>query len=246
MTKLNQVVAAEGGRKKAFDETITNAYHRLQQDTIFKGITRTYTPVDDNDENLPQEKTNVQQTVAEIVSETRSAWQSLIDTTVTKDAANQAARADIMLPTGETVASDVPVTTLLFLEKQMIDVITFIKKMPTLDPSIKWDHDETLDLGQWRSEVVQTTRTKKIPRNHVKAPATDKHPAQVEIFTEDKVVGYWDRLLFSGEISIADRNEMLGRARTLLDAIKFAREEANTMEVANVVMGENLLGYVFS
>ena len=88
-------------------------------------------------------------------------------------------------------------------------------------------------------------RTKKVPRNHVKAEATDRHPAQVEVYTEDVVVGNWERLMFSGEVSAKERKEMLERVSVLSDAVKFAREEANQTEVTQRNIGDNIFGYVF-
>jgi len=84
------------------------------------------------------------------------------------------ARADVVID-GQTIATDVPVTYLLFLEKQLVDLHTFVKKLPVLDAAESWVRDDSTD--SWRTEAVRTIRTKKVPRNHVKAEATDKHPA---------------------------------------------------------------------
>jgi hypothetical protein len=81
------------------------------------------------------------------------------------------------------------VTTLLFLEKQLNDLASLIGKMPTLDPAETWHFDEGQDA--WASAVLETHRTKKVPQAFIKAPATDKHPAQVEVILTDEVVGYW-------------------------------------------------------
>ena len=70
--------------------------------------------------------------------------------------------------------SDVPVTYLLFLEKQLVDLHTFVRKLPVLDASETWAFDASADC--WATEAIQTVRTKKIPRNHVKAEATEHHP----------------------------------------------------------------------
>jgi hypothetical protein len=92
---------------------------------------------------------------------------------------------------------------------------------------------------------VQTLRTKKTPRNHVKAEATDKHPAQVEVYYEDVTVGYWRTVKFSGALPAQRVNEMLARVERLQDAVKFAREEANNMEVTDQKVGERLLQFIF-
>lgn len=47
-----------------------------------------------------------------------------------------------------------------------------------------------------------------VPRNHVKAEATDKHPAQVEVYHEDVPVGYWTTVKFSGALPARRVNEL--------------------------------------
>lgn len=243
MTRLNQIIAAEGGAKKRASDTITNIYKTVQKDALFSGINRTYRPKEDEGETLPPESTIVQQTVPALVREARDAWAELIDLTITKDVGNMSAKANIVVD-GQVVAQDVPVTTLLFLEKRLNDIHTFISSLPTLDPAVKWTESDTGE-GVWETEPVDTTRTKKVPRNHVKAPATDKHPAQVEVYNEDVVVGFWQTIKYSGAISSRRRQDLLAKVDALAVAVKFAREEANTSEVQNVNIAQDLLGSIF-
>jgi len=91
---------------------------------------------------------------------------------------------------------------------------------------------------------VQTTKTKKIPRNHVKAEATDKHPAQVEVYYEDVVVGYWRTVKFSGALPASRVKELLDRVDKLQQAVKFAREEANNSEVTDQHIGDRFFAYL--
>ena len=94
--------------------------------------------------------------------------------------------------------------------------------------------------------AVQTVRTKKIPRNHVKAEATKEHPAQVEGFYEDVAQGFWSTIKFSGALPAQRVNELLSRVEKLQQAVKFAREEANGLEVEQQKVGERVLGYLFA
>src|SRR5205085_5692244 len=109
-------------------------------------------------------------------------------------------------------------------------------KLPTLDASETWAFDASADC--FATEPVQTVRTKKIPRNHVKAEATDKHPAQVEVYYEDVTVGYWRTIKFSGALPTKRVNELLERVEKLQQAVKFAREEANSLEVEEQKAGK--------
>jgi hypothetical protein len=96
------------------------------------------------------------------------------------------------------------------------------------------------------TEAVQTVRTKKIPRNHVKAEATEHHPAQVEVYYEDVPVGYWRTVKFSGAMPARRVNEILERVEKLQQAVKFAREEANSVEIEDQRIGETVFYYLFS
>ncbi|MCT9928895.1 hypothetical protein N5079_01540 [Planotetraspora sp. A-T 1434] len=241
MTKLNQILAVEKGVKADVQRKVTDAYHTIQKSPLLSGISRSYQPIDDEGEQLPPESTRVQVQAESVLKDVGVTLTRLFDVTATKDWANCSARADVKVD-GVTLLEGVPVTYLLFLEKQLVDLHTLISKLPTLDPSETWSLDENTDT--WRTEPVKTTRTKKVPRNHVLAEATDKHPAQVQVYNEDVVVGYWTKISFSGALPQRRVNELLGRVQKLQDAVKYAREEANGTEVADKRIGEAVFGYL--
>ncbi len=243
MARLNQIIAVEKGIKSRALQDLTEAHHALQKPALLSGISRTYRPKDEEGEPLPPKSTLVQVKTEEIIRETVAILTRLFDVTATKDWTNCRARADIMVD-GQTLLSQVPATYLLFLEKQLVDLVTFIRKLPVLDASEAWTFDSSAD--SWATEPVQTVRTKKIPRNHVKAEATEKHPAQVDVYYEDVTVGYWRTVKFSGALPAKRVNELLDRVERLQQAVKFAREEANTTEVEDQKVGEKVFAYLFS
>jgi hypothetical protein len=243
MARLNQIIAVEKGIKSRSFQELTEAHHALQKPALLAGIARTYRPKDEEGEQFPPESTRVQIKAQEIIRQTAEVLTKLFDVTATKDWANTRARADVVVD-GATLLSQVPATYLLFLEKQLVDLQTFIKKLPTLDASETWTFDPSADF--WATEPMQTVRTKKIPRNHVKAEATDKHPAQVEVYYEDVVVGYWRTVKFSGALPASRVNELLERVEKLQQAVKFAREEANTLEVEDQKSGKAVFDYLFA
>lgn len=242
MPKLNQIIAISAGKKSLAHKTITDAYQSLQKTGQLEGISRAYKPKDDDGEQFPAEKKLVQLKVGDAVHSVRDALTELFDVVATQDQANCQAKADIVVD-GSTVLRAVPVTTLLFLEKQLVDIHTFVEKLPTLDPGESWNYSP--DVDHYASEPYQTTKTKKVLKNHVKAEATKEHPAQVETYTEDVIVGYWTTIKFSGAIPARERNEVLERVRKLQEAVKTAREEANGMEVKPVKIASAVLQYVF-
>ncbi|NIL55648.1 DUF7873 family protein [Salinispora arenicola] len=242
MPRLNQIIAVEKGIKSKSFADLTEAHHAVQKTTPLAGISRTYQPKDEEGERLPAESTRVQIKAEDILRQVSTTLTRLFDVTATKDWTNCVAHADIVVD-GQTVASEVPVTYLLFLEKQLVDLHTFVKKLPVLDAAESWVRDESTD--SWRTESVRTIRTKKVPRNHVKAEATDKHPAQVEVYYEDVAVGYWTTVKFSGALPAKRVNEILDRVVKLQTAVKFAREEANNSDAVDRRIGAAVFGYLF-
>jgi len=242
MARLNQIIAIANGVKGRTQKSLTAVYHKLQREDMLKGISRKYRPKDEEGEQLPSESNLVHYRVSDGLQEAETALTELFDVVATQDEANTDARADVVVD-GKLLLGCVPVTTLLFLEKQLVDIHTLVDKLPVLDPSEEWKHNPDVDC--FVSKVNETTRTKKVLRNHVKAEATREHPAQVEVFTEDVVVGYWETMKFSGCVPEQQKKEMLNRVRQLQDAVKAAREEANTMEAGPVKIGKTVFDFLF-
>jgi hypothetical protein len=238
---LSQIIAIEKGKKSQANTTFTGGYHAIQKPALLTGISRAYRPKDDEGEQLPSESTRVQLTAEKVIEDVAEALTSLFDVTATKEWGNTLAKADIVID-GEVLVPGVPVTYLLFLEKQLTDLHTFVGKLPMLDPAESWSHDPTAPW--WRTEPVRSNRTKKIPRNHVKAEATDRHPAQVEVYYEDVTVGYWDTVKFSGALPADTINGLQARVVALQHAVKFAREKANQTVVEDKYVGDLIFGYL--
>ena len=241
--RLHQLLAVEKDLKNDALRVLTEVYQQTAKPALMSGIAKTYQATSESGEQLPPESTIVQLRAEDTFVGIQTALSKLFDLALSKEDANQAAKADIVID-GHKLVEGVPVCALLFLEKQVTDLATFIDKLPVLDPSEQWRPDPTQNC--WATEVVSTHRTKKVPRVMVKSEATDKHPAQVEIVHEDQVVGYWKTIKFSGALP-ADRKALLkSRVAKLRQAIKIAREEANTIAVGNRKMGDSILGYLFS
>jgi hypothetical protein len=242
MPKLNQIIAIEKSVKSQSLRELTDAHQVLQKPAMLAGIARTYRPKDEEGEQLPPEATKVQIKTEEVIHKTVDILTRLFDVTATKDWSNDKAKADVVVD-GKVLLSQVPVTYLLFLEKQLVDLHTFVKKLPVLDAAETWTFDPSADC--WATEPMQTVKTKKIPRNHVKAEATEHHPAQVEVYYEDVAVGYWRTVKFSGALPAKRVNELAERVEKLQQAVKFAREEANGIEVQDQKIGDKVFQYIF-
>jgi hypothetical protein len=146
-----------------------------------------------------------------------------------------------VVPDGTVLAADVPVTTLIFLEKQLIDVRTAVSKLPVLDPAIQWQAGD----GMWVAPEERTTRFDRVTEPLVLYPATDKHPAQVTTHERKVAVGEWATVNVAGGIKREQQREWLDRVETAMEAVKFAREAANSVMVEDRKMGKDILGWIF-
>lgn len=243
MTKLNQIIAVEKGVKAKTYRDISDLYKLLQKPQLMAGLSRSYTPKDDEGDQLPPESTEVQTSVAPLLDDLARLMSRGIDVTLTKDTTNMSAKADIKVGT-LVLATGVPVSSLLYLEKQLADLHTELKALPTLDLSERWHYDAA--AGVYATEATRTTRTKKVPRNHVKSPATDKHAAQVEMYFEDVIVGTWATVKYSGAITVDRKKQLIERTVALQEAVAYAREQANMIDVTDKKMGAALFDYLLA
>lgn len=244
MAKLNQILAVEKGIKNEVETDFTKLYHLIQKPDPFAGLSRTYRPLDDvNGVQLPNEYKRVQVNVPDVLGTVATVLTRLFDVTASKDWSNTFASASVEVD-GKVLLTEVPVTYLLFLEKKLTDLHTFISRLPTLDPNETWRLDE--NTGLYASEPVQTIRNSRIKEPLVLFPATDKHPAQVQVVDRDVPEGTWTITKLSGAISEPQKTKLLERVRKLHEAVKKAREAANSIDAVDSKVGERLFEYLFS
>jgi len=239
--KLCQVLAIDSGIRSKAKTELTNLHRSAEKQELYSGLNRTYRPKDEDGEKFPDEKQHVALKSKEVLAKLQDIMSEALDIELTKDMGNCHAKASVVVE-GQTILADMPVSYLLYLEKQLEDLNTFVTKMPILDPSELW----TFDPGQnlMRSVSVETTKTKKKMTPVVLYEATKEHPAQVKEVTEDVVVGFWSATKFSGALS-GDRKEVLvSRIQQLQKAVKFAREEANGEVVEKKNASAALFGFL--
>ncbi len=243
-TILCQIIAVEKGLKSRAYDDLKKVHHELQKPVLLDGFSRTYKPFSDTEEDrLPTETKIIQIKAADVVQHTVKVLTEAFDVVAVKEWGNCTAKADIVVD-GITLLKDVPVGYLLYLEHQLDDLNTFIIKLPTLDPAETWTWDE--NQACYATAAAETVRTKKVPTVVIKYAATKEHPAQTEIFNEDKPVGRFTVVKRSGALPMTRVNELKDRVQKLRDAVKFAREQANTIEVEARHVGAPLLNYLFA
>lgn len=241
-SKLNQIIAVAKGKKGAAKSALETAYHVMAKPALFEGLERNYKKINDEDESLPPEISLVQKTVAQIVESVRDPWAEMFDVILTQDAGNCEAKADVVVDE-KTVLTGVPVTTLIFLEKQLSDFQAFVDRMPTRSPSEEWTYNSS--SGKYVSKETETHRTKKVNKPLVLLAPTEFHPGQAQVITEDVLVGYWKIQKISGAISEPEKQAMAAKVSQLKEAVVKAREEANSILVENQKQGEKVLDFIF-
>lgn len=247
--QLHQLIAVAKTKRQDAETAKTQTYQtiqKIQKKELFEGFRKTYRAFDEPTDGSPvvvtppQEKLVTTRVDAQL-DVFKRAMVDLVDTVATIDRGNTVAKADITIG-GTFYARDVPVTTLLFLEKQATDLHTYLSKLPVLDSDAVWKRDNDLDL--FKTEPTMTISTRKSRNVVTLAPATDKHPAQVQVFEDAVPCGEWATVRLSAAVPAARKAEMLSRARQIMEAIQVAREAANTIEVPKVNIGDALYEFV--
>lgn len=242
MPKLNQIIAVVAGRKTATEKEFGELNKLAQKADLFHGISRTYQPVEEGGEELPPESKYPQKSVPQIVGQARELLTTVIDAVATQEYGNTRAKADVVVD-GTPILTGVPVTVLLYLDKQLTDLMTFVGNLPTLDPAERWRKDD--GTGEYVTEPSRTVRTRKVQKPLVLYPATDKHPAQTQVITEDVTAGHWTTTKFATVISPVEKAAVLKRIDRLREAVRVAREQANGIDVEQVKIAGPVLNFVF-
>lgn len=246
MTVLHELLAVE--------KTTSNQAQRLMQDTLgkfgkehyFKGHVKSLKMIEDSPQNASLETAASEQvelatTVKETLEYLFKHWAKAEDVIYQINSTNRNAVADLIYE-GVVIATEVPVDELMGLEVRLTELRKVMHVMPTLAATSKWLQDEKAEKdGAWISESVETTtKTEKVVTPVVLYHATDKHPAQVEKLSTDKVVGTFSITKFSGAATSAQKAEVLTTIDNLIAAVKQARMRANQVEVSKGRIGQTI------
>ncbi|MEZ4317682.1 MAG: hypothetical protein R3F61_09260 [Myxococcota bacterium] len=240
--KLHEVVAIRKGVKSRTYSELTELYKKAQKADMYSGMTRDYQPLDDDGETFPPESRLVQLIANDVLKQVRKLRTKYLDVEATQEYGNLEAKADVEVD-GEVILKDMPATLLIFLEKELTDLYTFVSNLPTLDESKAWAKDPNSHL--YRTDTARTHKTKKVQRPIVLYDATEEHPAQTQLITEDVTVGHWSTVYTSGALPVPRKEELLERIDTLRDATKRARSRANDTEVGERSIGDAVFGFLF-
>ena len=243
MGKLNQIIAVEKSVKSQAHGKFSDLYKIIQKEDLFNGMVKTYAKKDDSGDDLPQEKKKVQFTVTEMLRKAQLSVDELLTVTARKDWTNCTAKGSVTVD-GKVIIKDAPISFLLFLEKTLTEVRTFVIALPTLDNTEVWTKDT--NSGMYVSAPITTHRTHKAQMPIVLYDATAEHPAQTQLITKDILVGHWQQIKQSGAVPATEKDQLVERVDKILRATKEAREEANTQDEVKIPdIGESVFGYIF-
>ena len=241
--KLNQLIAVLQSVKVNASKGKTEVYQLCQKIALFQGLSRTYQPREEDGYVYPPESQKLTLKADDLIEKFAQSCSEFLDLAATQDYANTEAKASVIVE-GQTIISDVPVSYLLFLEKQLLDMKTFIATLPVLSIDKDWQHDP--NRGCYVTNSKETVKTKKITDFVVAYEATEHHPAQIKEVSKDVVEGTWSLIEFSGAMPQDRVNVMLRRGDILQKAVMQAREEANSREVQQRQVASAIFGYLFA
>ncbi len=245
--QLHEVLAVEAGlqttAKKINEETVRTFE---KKDEHFVEFTRQVRYFNEADASLNTDETKVMATtvaekLAYIVHANARAWDAYLQ----KGVANRGAVADLSVD-GTLIAKDVPGTVLLGMETKLAEFRAVLEHIPTLQPGIDWQEDDTRKGGVYVSGSPQTTfRTKNMMKPVELSPSTKEHPAQVKAIEEAVPVAKIITTIRSGMLTPAAKSDLLERLDKLLREVKRARQRANTAEVPDAHFGREIFGYLY-
>lgn len=251
--KLHELLAVEKTKTSAANKLIEDTVSKFKKDTFFQGSIKTLKMLSESPENFAIEDSlkeikELPTTVPETLSYLFDYWADAEDVVFAKNITNQRAVADLMYK-GEVLVPNVPVDELLGLEVRLETLRRMFEHMPTLDASKEWELKDSGRDGEYKAVNLEvTSKTEKVMTPVVMYEATDKHAAQVEKVTVDKVVGTFSRIQTSGAASSKQKASIMSIVDELLVQVKQARMRANSVEASTDKIGKtitNLLLAVF-
>jgi hypothetical protein len=249
MAKLHELLAVEGNLKTQAQKTAKDLKHTFETKRHLFGEKRiTFTANAEGSAPVTEEQSDIQSTVRKEIEWISAIVAKAIDAGHQIDVANTQATADVIAEDGSVLLKAMPATSLLQLEHRLTEIHELVQALPTLDPAKGFALDAQRADGTYKAREVHKNRTKKLQRPLELSPATKEHPAQVQLITEDVVVGQILEQEWSALLTPVTKSDILARCDAIRRAVKQARARANEVEVdvAGNRVGKKILDYIFS
>ena len=242
---LHELLAVEGdldgAHKKILDETKITFTKKSDH---FQGRHRKLEMFVEDGIDYPEEHKAIDTTVQKKLDHMQKTEVRYFNAILQKEATNQNAVADLIVD-GIIIETNLPATFLLGMETRLKHLKTVYESIPTLQPGIEWELDETQGENIYKTKnPVEKLKTETIIEPVVLYEATEHHPAQVKESSKVNTVGKYTLTAWSGMISPAEKSVLLDRIDKLTRAFKKARQRANTTEVVKRSIGTDLFKYI--
>ena len=253
MGKLHEILAVEPDREGIANKIMQETQQVFKsKHNLFQGGEKQLKMLEDTEdakavEEAASERQIMQTTVQDRLDYTQEAIVNWLDTVFQKEVTNQTnAKADLIVD-GQTLATDVPATFLLGLETKLKAIRNMYFQIPTLAPGVEWEEAFDEGDGVFRAKDVEIrSKTAKQIKSRVLYEATKEHPAQIEKWTEDSVVGHFRTSVTSSMLPAAEKAAILGRIDKLIQATKQARQRANNVDATDAKIASAIFGYINS
>lgn len=245
-TRLSAVLGQYADATKDMGKKRDAAYHAVQRGQGWDGFSKTYTPREDGGIKYPAQGKLVTMNASDFWNEFQESYAKIIDAAATKDYANTEAKADVVV-NGEVFMEKVPAPFLLWMDHALVDVRTFLNKLPTLPLDENWDYDAS--KGHYVSRTPEETpKTEQRAKGLVLYPHQfegDKSlPAQTQMVQETEVVGTWANTKYHGGLPVDVKKQYLANTQKLLEAVRTALSEANSSKVERVEPARKLFDFI--
>jgi hypothetical protein len=246
-TKLHELLAVEKSLRSQAEATPADLINTFEKKrTHFTEQIITFHSNKEGIEPKVESKMAIQTTVPKELEWISAKIDAAIDAAYQIDETNTVAQADIVLDNGRVLLTGIPATSLLSLEKRIVEIHQLVDSIPTLDPTKGFAPDTDRGAGIFRARDVTKPRTEKVFDYVVMVAPTDKHPAQVKELMKDVSTGDIVQQEWSSLVTVSDKGDMLDRVEELARAIKKARSRANEQEVdKDQKIASYLTNYVF-
>jgi hypothetical protein len=246
MAQLHEILAAEKTPTSNWNVMFEETLKKFGNENFFSGQTNSLKMLEESDGNkvleaAAREDKPVTTNVYETLHYALGAFAIAEDVQFQKNKTNQIAMGTVMWR-GSPLLADMPVDELLGLEARLAKIRQLMLAMPTIDASKNWVPSAQHGKYVWDlSQPEETSKTEKVMTPVILAPATDKHPAQVEKVTKDIVVGKFSRMKRSGAVTAEQKANTIKQVDELLVEVKKARMRANETQIVGGNIGETVV-----
>lgn len=244
MSKLHEILAVKSGVLGKFNKLsadladlfLNKKHHFIKEVVVFK-------PLGENQQDVLEKNVDLQTTVRRELAWIGKDFAKLLDICNQINSTNTVAKADVVVD-GQVILKDIPATGLLELEKYITAFKSLIEKIPTLDPIKGFTSAGDQGADVYKASPRITSRTTKEQYPMVLAPATDKHPAQVQLLSRDIITGWKHESEWSGMLTPSEKSALISKCEDLANAIKAAQSRANSESVIGEKIGQQLVDFI--